>query len=149
MKLFLCHIFQQNFVKFTDLQKSYKTLEWEYPSVSLNKFNLSGVKLFPCDICEQKFSSNVALKEHIARHTDTRPYKCDVCDRWFRQVSCLRRHMITHSDETPFSCNVCSRKFSQMVYLKSHMRIHTGKLQWLRKQIEIIQLVLYVLLNFI
>ena len=90
--------------------------------------NFSGVKLFPCDICEQKFSSNVALKEHIARHTDTRPYKCDVCDRWFRQVSCLRRHMITHSDETPFSCNVCGRKFSQMVYLKSHMRMHTGKL---------------------
>ncbi len=48
---------------------------------------VSGIKLFECEICKQKFSSNVALTEHVARHTDSRPHKCEQCGRMFRQVS--------------------------------------------------------------
>ncbi len=47
---------------------------------------ISGIKLFECDICKQKFSSNVALTEHTARHTDSKPHKCEECGRMFRQV---------------------------------------------------------------
>ena len=86
----------------------------------------SGIKLFECEICKSRFSSNVAMKEHMARHTDTRSYQCPVCNRLFRQNSCLRRHMVTHSSETPFDCPICHRKFSQQIYLRSHMRMHTG-----------------------
>ena len=47
---------------------------------------ISGIKLFECEICKQRFSSNVALKEHMARHTDSKPHKCEDCGRMFRQV---------------------------------------------------------------
>lgn len=89
-----------------------------------------GIKPFECDICHNKFSSNVGLQEHKSRHTEARPHKCPHCSRQFRQVSCLRRHVFTHSSDKPFGCQVCQQRFSQMAYLKSHMKVHTGKTFW-------------------
>lgn len=45
-----------------------------------------GIKLFGCDFCQKRFASNVGLKEHIARHTDTKSQICQICQRAFRQV---------------------------------------------------------------
>ena len=104
---------------------TYFKIIYSYVITECCTFN-KGIKLFKCDVCEQSFSSNIALKEHSARHTDTKSYKCDDCGRFFRQISCLRRHQVTHSSDMPFSCKVCSKKFSQMTYLRSHMRTHTG-----------------------
>jgi KRAB domain-containing zinc finger protein len=87
---------------------------------------LSGMKLFECDVCKVKFSTNHALKEHMSRHTDTRPHDCNICQKSFRQLSCLSRHLTTHSDEKRYQCDLCTKKFSQMAYLKSHKRSHTG-----------------------
>ena len=86
-----------------------------------------GIKPFECDVCHNKFSSNVGLQEHKSRHTDAKPHKCPHCPKHFRQISCLRRHVLTHSSDKPFGCNVCQQRFSQMAYLKSHMKVHTGK----------------------
>ncbi|KAK3606118.1 hypothetical protein CHS0354_006486 [Potamilus streckersoni] len=97
---------------------------------SLRRHKLSqhmGVKPFECEICHNKFSSNVSLQEHFSRHTDSKPYKCNHCNRHFRQISCLRRHLITHTHEQPYPCKICGRQFSQLVYLRSHMKTHTGE----------------------
>lgn len=89
-------------------------------------FVVIGIKLYKCDICGVRCSSNVALKEHCARHTDLRQYSCDICGRSFRQISCFQRHLQMHSGERRYQCLVCLSKFSQAAYLKSHMKKHTG-----------------------
>ncbi|XP_056006363.1 zinc finger and BTB domain-containing protein 24-like isoform X3 [Ostrea edulis] len=95
--------------------------------VCVKKFSSKGIKPFQCNFCQNKFSSNVSLQEHMSRHTDSKPHQCHICQRNFRQISCLRRHLVTHSSDTPFACNLCGRKFSQNMYLRSHMKMHTGE----------------------
>jgi len=89
----------------------------------------AGIKLFQCHICAVRFSSNVALREHVARHANLQPHRCDTCGRSFRQVSSFRRHVATHSSATTVDrhlCEVCQESFTTAVYLRSHLRSHTG-----------------------
>ena len=52
---------------------------------------------FPCTKCTKRFARADVLKNHMAVHSDEKPFKCDHprCERSFKYV---------HSDEKPFKC---------------------------------------------
>jgi len=80
----------------------------------------------PKEGCKRSFCSQVALENHMTRHT--RKYTCDTCNKTFSEHAKLKRHLLVHSGERPFKCpfDGCGKRFSLAFNLTTHMRIHTG-----------------------
>ena len=53
-------------------------------------------RMFTCDTCQKRFSSNHCLKEHRFSHTGERPYQCAECLAHFKHASQLSVHKKTH-----------------------------------------------------
>ena len=87
----------------------------------------TGEKQYKCDICENSFADNSALKSHRRTHTGEKPYKCDVCGECFTQSSTLKSHNHIHTGEKPYKCNVCGDCFTQSSHPLRHNRTHTGE----------------------
>ena len=82
---------------------------------------------FECKMCGQTFALQFQLKNHMAKHTNKRPYVCEVCGKAFKAKHILDRHRHVHSDIKPFSCEFCGKGFTSNCNLKSHLRTHTGE----------------------
>ena len=79
-----------------------------------------GLKLFPCELCEEKFEYNYKLKVHMLKiHTDkpSNDNTCVKCDRKFDYPSdYIKHYQETHSslppeyiDKETFVCDQCPR----------------------------------------
>ena len=66
-----------------------------------------------------------ALRTHLKRHSDERPYECNQCDYASSHVFSLRTHLKTHSEEKSNKCNQCN--FIAASHLKIHLKIHSGE----------------------
>uniref|UniRef100_A0A7M5UVX4 C2H2-type domain-containing protein n=1 Tax=Clytia hemisphaerica TaxID=252671 RepID=A0A7M5UVX4_9CNID len=71
---------------------------------------------FPCTECEEKFTREIYLLEHLVSHTDLTPYKCEYCQKTFTDLTIFTSHLRTAhrplDESSPYS--LCS--------LKSHLK---------------------------
>merc|ERR1719495_2021788 len=82
---------------------------------------------FKCELCSKEFTYKCALNKHIKNvHEKPKPHVCPVCDEKFSQEIHLNDHIRTHTGEKPYKCSFCEKSFTQLVQLKDHeIRIHT------------------------
>ena len=60
----------------------------------------SGVKAFPCQFCESKFTTPAGKKQHEKTHIGDKSYCCKFCDKSYVTSGKLRTHVLTkHADE--------------------------------------------------
>ncbi|XP_011305401.1 gastrula zinc finger protein XlCGF7.1 [Fopius arisanus] len=85
------------------------------------------IKNFPCDICNQMFTTKRNAEDHRRIHTGERPYICNACGKTFKQKASLFVHNRTHSDVFPFKCNNCDHVFRTRPAMMVHVTKHTGE----------------------
>ena len=56
-------------------------------------------KNFECEICEESFSKNKYLIDHLQTHTHQNDHKCKICGKRLSTKGNLSTHMEIHSDE--------------------------------------------------
>lgn len=104
-------------------------------------------KPFECEHCNQRFSAQQALTQHIRTHTGEEPWTCDWlgCTKKFKQQSALSTptlplhhparpltrptamHKRSHTGEKPLKCEFCEKVFSESSNLAKHRRTHEAK----------------------
>ncbi|XP_073829419.1 uncharacterized protein [Musca autumnalis] len=84
-------------------------------------------KPFPCEMCSKAFVSNVELRRHMRVHTGQKPYACQYCDRRFSDYGSRIKHERTHTGERPYVCTTCGKSFAYPHVLSVHLRTHTGE----------------------
>ena len=47
-------------------------------------------------------------------------YKCEVCEKRFITLQALRNHSSVHTGEKPFKCEVCEKSFTRSVDIERH-----------------------------
>ena len=86
-----------------------------------------GERPFKCSECDQGFTRQINLLEHMRMHTGERPFKCSKCDQSFARKSGLKSHMISHTGEKKHMCSTCGARFRHKIALTEHQRTHTGE----------------------
>ncbi|XP_038652583.1 oocyte zinc finger protein XlCOF6 isoform X2 [Scyliorhinus canicula] len=142
-------------------QNAFKCTECDFTDQAWNKVykhlcnHDNSIKPHGCTDCDKRFFRTVELKEHMAKHNETRPFLCQFCGRTFkyrRQVNKHRRQVHQKTKEKrekeneitrkrheekglqikskkpgkEFVCNICTRKCSSKLALQRHMGTHTG-----------------------
>ncbi|XP_016949944.1 transcription factor Ouib [Drosophila biarmipes] len=78
-----------------------------------------------CHICGKRLTTSFNLKNHLVRHTGTRPHKCDQCDSSFAVAAELSSHRKTHTTERPYACRYdCGKTFRFCSARSMHERVH-------------------------
>lgn len=116
-----CHQCSKSFSSLYDLG-SHQYSHTLYPTVNLPEN--SSQKYYRCQKCLNKYTTFVALEQHLA--TSSHHYPCPNCNKVFPCERYLRRHLITHSSGLHV-CQFCDKKFKTANYLKVHQVIHTGE----------------------
>ncbi|KAM3614839.1 uncharacterized protein V6R79_019664 [Siganus canaliculatus] len=104
--------------------------------LDLHRLSHTGQTPLKCPVrpCRRRFTSNIALEEHVLAHfqgaggkSKNRPrFRCQICHKEFAYNSTFNVHMRTHTDERPFECATCGKRFRQLPHLQDHERIHSG-----------------------
>uniref|UniRef100_A0A665WDJ2 Zinc finger protein 574 n=1 Tax=Echeneis naucrates TaxID=173247 RepID=A0A665WDJ2_ECHNA len=104
--------------------------------LDLHRLSHTGQTPLKCPVrpCRRRFTSNIALEEHVLAHfqgtlskSKGRPrFRCEICHKDFAYNSTFTVHMRTHTDERPFECATCGKRFRQLPHLQDHERIHSG-----------------------
>ncbi|EDS41125.1 zinc finger protein [Culex quinquefasciatus] len=79
------------------------------------------LKSYVCSVCGLAKPSKAALATHELRHTGVRPYPCTVCDKRFSSTTILNSHMKCHAPKQ-YQCIECGEKFARSENLKRHIR---------------------------
>ncbi|EDV98591.1 GH22380 [Drosophila grimshawi] len=78
-----------------------------------------------CHICGKNFTTGFNLRNHIVRHTGTRPHKCKLCSAAFCTSGELNHHRRTHDNVRPYPCRyACGKTFRHCSNRSTHERIH-------------------------
>ncbi|XP_065095693.1 zinc finger protein 345-like [Ochlerotatus camptorhynchus] len=81
-----------------------------------------------CKECGNKFRSMSALKIHTESVHEKRQLNCPICfTKTYTTQSALRKHMATHTKGKQFSCDFCDKSFHRKDQLTIHRRTHTGE----------------------
>ncbi|KAK4317617.1 hypothetical protein Pmani_011323 [Petrolisthes manimaculis] len=72
--------------------------------------------------CSYSTAKKSHLKEHMQRHSNSRPFVCETCGRNFITNSHLRRHMKLHLPEKPLKCPQCDYSSLRQDRLKAHIQ---------------------------
>lgn len=126
--IYHCHQCSKSFSSLYELG-SHQYSHTLYPSqatvnVPDNSSIASSQKYYRCQKCLNKYTTFVALEQHLA--TSSHHYPCPNCNKVFPCERYLRRHLITHSSGLHV-CQFCDKKFKTANYLKVHQVIHTGE----------------------
>ena len=66
----------------------------------------------PEPTCPKAFPPRAALVRHAHGHSGVRGYPCTLCDSKFRCASHLKRHMRNHTNTRPYACNACPKAYA-------------------------------------
>ena len=84
-------------------------------------------KKYPCDKCPKVFNKAFHLKRHfMVKHSGVRNFPCTLCDKRYAMEEDLRQHMKTHT-EGPFPCCVCGKLVATQRNLQRHMLVHENR----------------------
>ena len=83
-------------------------------------------KAFSCPQCSKQFTRNSSLTHHMRNHSGEKPFRCDHCGKQFTRNSSLTHHMKVHSDGKLFTCSHCGKQFARHISLNAHMRVHAS-----------------------
>lgn len=78
-----------------------------------------------CGICKKNFQN---METHMRSHTGIKPYPCSVCNKRFPRPGALRRHKKIHSGDRPYTCQCCGKTFIESSALKTHSRSHSWEI---------------------
>lgn len=82
-------------------------------------------KLYSCNLCQFKTKYKKSHKDHMLRHSDSRPFKCDHvdCDKSYKTKQDLKQHKYKHIGKK-LDCDKCDKKFTYPSELCSHKKKH-------------------------
>ena len=72
---------------------SKQTLEIHWANAHIERKN----KIIPCVLCDRRFATSEAKKEHMARD-HTKKHRCNFCEAKFLTETHLKKHMLEHKD---------------------------------------------------
>ncbi|KAM3922018.1 uncharacterized protein RB166_011318 [Leptodactylus fuscus] len=81
---------------------------------------------FDCEDCGRVFDSASELEQHRSKKHSKLRYCCDICGIQYNYKSQFVIHMRAHSGERPFTCDECGQAFGHKCSLVIHQRKHTG-----------------------
>uniref|UniRef100_A0A665WDX4 Zinc finger protein 574 n=1 Tax=Echeneis naucrates TaxID=173247 RepID=A0A665WDX4_ECHNA len=103
--------------------------------LDLHRLSHTGQTPLKCPVrpCRRRFTSNIALEEHVLAHfqgtlskSKGRPrFRCEICHKDF--LPHLQDHERIHSGLRPFCCWICGKSFSVAARLTEHARTHSGE----------------------
>ncbi|XP_071476354.1 uncharacterized protein [Diadema antillarum] len=82
-----------------------------------------GLKPFVCPICDKGFSEKVVLKRHMKIHKED-VLTCEKCDQLFTSNEALNQHITDNGCAKSFRCRHCERTFSSKNGLARHQSSH-------------------------
>lgn len=77
-----------------------------------------------CEICGKVMMTGKTLVQHMAIHSDLKPFQCPHCPKSFARKVHLQGHLVVHGIEKQFECPICHQRFSRQDCVKVHMRLH-------------------------
>ncbi|XP_077861465.1 uncharacterized protein LOC102803175, partial [Saccoglossus kowalevskii] len=82
-----------------------------------------------CEICDQHFSRNTALRVHKEVHAteEEKQFPCQICGERFAFVAGYCMHQKTQHGAKTYACPVCGKTSSVMLSLETHVSVHTGE----------------------
>lgn len=91
-------------------------------------------KPFPCQQCDEAFSSQSSLNLHVNRvheYSKDRQIHCPLCDYSFSKQSDLNAHIFVHGDDgqDPFECPDCAELFDNLEIFVEHLAVHESKVE--------------------
>lgn len=93
-----------------------------------NNDSLQNPKKLECEECNERFSENIELKNHIIMNHQ-RKYNCESCEEKFSNSSQMETHLLNvHKMKKIHKCSKCDSSFLLQWRLKKHMKTH-GQLQ--------------------
>ncbi|XP_064463880.1 zinc finger protein ZFP2-like [Ornithodoros turicata] len=105
----------------------YPAALWTSGSDENHVANHTDKRPYKSDVCPAEFSLSGNTKQHKQTRSCKKPYKCDVCPAKFSRSSDVQRHKRAHTVEKPYKCDVCHAEFRQSWTLQQHKRTHTGE----------------------
>lgn len=97
---------------------------------SLNNSDKEEKKLYPCQLCDKKYSTMTNIYRHVrAQHNF---FLCSLCMHMFELESDLKEHIhvCPKMDERKPQCSVCMQYFSNSWSLTRHVKIHVTAGEW-------------------
>ena len=105
------------------LDKEVKTFSSEATAHLENKNSTETEDLYPCNVCQKRFSNKDTLNKHWdSQHPDKSKTTCTLCHKTFSRELSLIQHTRAYLNILPFSCNLCEAVFTTSSNLHSHRR---------------------------
>lgn len=84
--------------------------------------------MFPCPICEKKYTNRYVLIKHMYKvHDSIVEYECTFCDFRSPHIKIIERHQGTHPEFIPYKCTECRFTTVSKGQLTKHMKVHTDE----------------------
>ncbi|KAG0723882.1 Zinc finger and BTB domain-containing protein 7B [Chionoecetes opilio] len=71
-----------------------------------------------CEVCGKVMMTGKTLVQHMAIHSDLKPFQCPHCPKSFARKVHLQGHLVVHGIEKQFECPVCHQRFSRQDCVK-------------------------------
>ena len=79
--------------------------------------------IISCQVCGERFSSQIKFQTHILSHPDpdTKKFLCQYCGKRFHRADHLNRHSVIHGNVV-YRCLLCGEEFDRASHLDRHRR---------------------------
>lgn len=84
---------------------------------------------FSCGVCARKFKWRVGYTNHLAKHSQEKPFKCMDCPEVLSSDESLKSHILSsHTSRNvavkKYFCELCPQGYTRRWNLKQHMQTH-------------------------
>lgn len=110
-----------------DLCARHFKSRFDYELHRRNAHGEAGPSREQCPICNQWYSNEKAVREHIRYlHERTQKIPCKICGEELSSKPSLRSHMKMKHETKMYRCNFCDKALPTAIRLKEHEAMHTG-----------------------